>query len=218
MNTKVWHGNTRDDCIDHFEARHQLAEAAKTYDWARVLALLEELPQLINASRPGGLSLYAPLHQAAHGGAPPDVARKLIELGAWRSLQNAKGERAVDIAEKRCHRALIDTLTPDLRRRVPLGILLKIQSHFHAVIRGRAAREIEHYGLRLPDLEPLLELDRGPIWFPVTGMAGGFAYDLVAEGVEAKLETKSWCRIVAGSGERHEITSRGSRLVEKGFV
>ncbi len=218
MNTKIWNGNTGADCIDHFEARHQLAVAGKNYDWAHVLALLEESPQLINASRPGGASLYAPLHQAAHGGAPPEVARKLIDLGAWRSLQNARGERPVDIAEKRGHRALVDILAPDFRRRVPLGILLKIQSHFHTVIRGRAAREVEHFGLRLPELEPLLELDRGPIWFPVPGMAGGFAYDLVAEGVDAKLDTESWCRIVGGSGERHEITSRGSRLVEKGFV
>jgi hypothetical protein len=74
---------------------------------------------------------------------------------------------------------------------VPLGILLKIQSHFHAVIRGRAARQIEEYELRLPELEPLLEIDRGPIWFPVPGMAGGFYNDLAAEGLDAKLESKS---------------------------
>jgi hypothetical protein len=29
-------------------------------------------------------------------------------------------------------------------------------------------------------------------------MTGGFSYDLIAEGMEAKLERKSWCRIVAG--------------------
>jgi hypothetical protein len=43
---------------------------------------------------------------------------------------------------------------------VPLGILLKIQSHFHAVIRERAERLIEAHALRLPELEPLLEMER----------------------------------------------------------
>jgi hypothetical protein len=95
--TITWTGITRTDCIDHIEARHNLADAAKNYDWARVLALLEELPQLINATGPGGPSLDAPLHQAAHGGAPLEVARKLIALGAWRSLQNAKGERPLTL-------------------------------------------------------------------------------------------------------------------------
>jgi hypothetical protein len=140
----------------------------------------------------------------------------LIELGAWRTLQNALGERPVDIAEKRRRDALI--LTPRSKRHVPLGTLLNIQSHFHAVIRGRAAKQVEHYELRLPELEPLLEIEQGPIWFPVPGLAGGFSYDFVAEGAQAKLESKSWCRIVAGSGERHEITAGGSRLVEEGFV
>jgi hypothetical protein len=47
-------------------------------------------------------------------------------------------------------------------RHVPLGILLEIQSH-HAAIQGRGARQMEEFGLRLPELEPLLEIDRGPI-------------------------------------------------------
>ena len=70
-------------------------------------------PEFINATRPGGRSLYTPLHQAAYGGAPAAAVRTLIELGAWRTLQNALGERPVDIAEKRRRDALIETLTPD---------------------------------------------------------------------------------------------------------
>ncbi len=72
--------------------------------------------------------------------------------------------------------------------------------------------------LRLPELEPLLELDRPQMWFTVPGMYGGFCYRLESPGVEAKLIAESWCRVVGGSGQRHEITSEGSRLVEEGFV
>jgi hypothetical protein len=49
-------------------------------------------------------------------------------------------------------------------------------------------------------------------------MYGGFAYWLEGRGTKRKLVTMSWCRIVAGSGQRHEITPEGAVLVEEGFV
>jgi hypothetical protein len=54
----------------------------------------------------------------------------------------------------------------------------------------------------------------------VPGMYGGFSYRLEVAGVEAKLVSESWSRVVDGSGQRHEITSAGSQLVEveEGFV
>ena len=107
---------------------------------------------------------------------------------------------------------------PNTSTIVPVGVLLKIQAHFHAVIRARIDRQLPDHGLRLPELEPLLELDRPHMWFPVPGMYGGFSYRLESPGVEAKLVSESWCRVVDGSGQRHEITSEGSRLVEEGFV
>ena len=109
-------------------------------------------------------------------------------------------------------------LEPVLKHRIPLGVLSKLQSLFHEVIRGRIDRELPDHGLRLPELEPLLELDRPQMWFPVPGMYGGFNYRLESAGVETKLVSESWCRVVGGSGQRHEITSEGSRLVEEGFV
>ena len=63
-----------------------------------------------------------------------------------------------------------------------------------------------------------MELDRPQMWFPVPGMYGGFSYRLEAAGVEAKLVSERWSRVVGGSGQRHEVTSEGSRLVEEGFV
>jgi hypothetical protein len=135
---------------------------------------------------------------AAYGGAPLEVVVKLLRLGAWRTLQNARGERPVDVAERQGHQHLLGTLTPVLQRRVPIGVLLKIQSHFHDVIRGRAVEgNLQLDALRLPELEHLLEIGTGaePVWFAVPGMYGGFAYSLRTDGVEAALVSESWCRV-----------------------
>lgn len=220
MKEVIWDGIAYPEALseDANGLRQVLADAAKKYNWGAVLSILNREPALVNTTRPGGASLYAPLHQAAHGGAAERFIHALIRLGAWRTLQNARGERPIDIAEKRGHSHLLDPLAPKLKRRIPVGILMKIQSHFHAVVRGRAAKEVDKYRLRLPELEPLLEIDEDKMWFPVPGMYGGFAYWLEKEGVEAKLVTESWCRVVEGSGQRHEITSAGSNLAAEGFV
>jgi hypothetical protein len=214
----VWDGITRAETLreDAARSRHALADAARSYNWPVVFELLSVQGELINTTRLGGLSWYTPLHHAAHGDAPVEVVQRLVGLGAWRTLGNARGERAVDVAERRGHRHLVGVLTPEYKRDVPLGVLLKIQAHFHAVIRARAESHIQEHGLRLPELAPLLELERPQTWFPVPGMYGGFSYRLEAAGVEAKLVSESWCRVVGGSGQRHEITSAGSQLVEDG--
>lgn len=93
-------------------------------------------------------------------------------------------------------------------------MLLAIQQHFHEVIRGRAAKLIEEHKLELPKLN----FDEPTSWFPVPGMYGGFRYWWVGEGEQAKLITESWCRVVDGSGQRHEITVQGSSLIDEGFV
>ena len=172
----------------------------------------------VNATRPDGPSWYAPLHQAAWHGAAEEVAERLIGLGAWRTLRNDRGERPLDVAERRRHRHLLPILNPVYRHDVRREIIVRLQTHFHAVICGRAERLVNEEGLRLPELEPLLELDTPKMWFPIPGMAGGFSYRLELEGVHARLVSESWCRVVEGSGQRHEITSHGSRLVDEGFV
>lgn len=218
----VWDGITSRQGLqdDHAARRHALADAAKGYDWMKVLSLIEADPSLVNTTRPDGQSLYAPLHQAAHGNAPQDVCETLIRLGAWRTLENARGERAVDVAERLGHDRLMAILQPVQLLRVPLGVLRKIQERFHIVIRGRADDLVRDKRLRLPEIAHLLEtrLDAEPAWFAVPGMYGGFAYRLVADGANAHLVAESWCRVVEGSGQRHEITSAGARLVDEGFV
>ncbi len=216
----VWDGITQAEALNEWAAiaRFALADASKAYNWPRVFELVSEHREFVNSCRPGGKALFAPLHQAAHAGAPTEVVQRLIELGAWRTLRNARGERPVDVAERTGHPHLREVLMPVLKHHVPLGVLLKMQSHFHGVIRGRIDRPLPDHGLRLPELEPLLELERPQMWFPVPGMCGGFSYSLQAVGVQAKLVSESWCRVADGSGQRHEVTSEGSRLVEEGFV
>jgi hypothetical protein len=132
-------------------------------------------------------------------------------------LRNARGETPSNIANKHGHQHLRGVLAPEYKRELGLETLAEVQRHFHAVIRGRAASLIEEHQLRLPELEPLLELEEPKMWFPVPGMYGGFGYTLTTRGAEVTLITESWCRVVGGSGQRHRITS-GWRLVEEGFV
>ena len=216
----IWDGITQARTLDREEAqmRHALADAAKHGDWPTVLESLSKRRQWINSTRPSGPSWFAPLHQAARIGAPVTVAQQMITLGAWRTHQNARGERPLDVANRRGHRHLLKILAPEYKRHVPLGVLLKVQAHFHTIIRDRADSLIEEHGLRLPELEPLLELDGPKIWFAVPGMAGGFSYWLEADGVQPTVISESWCRVVGGSGQRHEITARSSQLVDEGFV
>ena len=83
-------------------------------------------------------------------------------------------------------------LEPKCRRWVPLGVLLKIQANLHDVIRGRAERLVSEHSLRLPELEPLLELGYPRMWFMVPGMYGGFRFGLDRDRVEAQVTAWSW--------------------------
>lgn len=198
--------------------RQQLADYARAYDWAQVLDILSENRECINSIRLDGSSFYAPLHQAAHGDAPLDVVQKLIEMGAWRTLRNAKEQRPVDIALAQNHERLVPLLSPQYQHQVPFDVLLKLQHNFHEVIRGRVRKLVEEHRLRLPQLEPLLESEEPNAWFMVPGMYGGFSYRLETPGNNPKLISESWCRVAGGSGQRHEITATGSELVDEGFV
>lgn len=215
-----WDGITKPECCreDDIAIRHNLAEAAKRYHWALALEILADRPDLINATRLNGQSFYTPLHQAAYGNAPLDVVEQMIAIGAWRSLRTANGERALDIARRKQHQHLLDLLQPVDKKLVPPKTIQRVQSYFHAVIHERASHLVTKYSLRLPELEVLLELEQPEMWFPIPGMYGGFRFRLEDQGENTKLISESWCRVVGGSGERHEITSKGSTLTDKGFV
>lgn len=104
-----------------------------------------------------------------------------------------------------------------MSRAVPDDVLAAIQSHFHRVIAKRAEefRVVEE--LDLPTLENCPRSEQSAAWFRVPGMYGGFKYWLKGEGPTTKLITESWSRIVDESGQRHEITAEGARLVDEGF-
>ena len=215
--TAIWDGITRADNLADFadSPRQVLADAAKAYDWRKVLPLLEANPELVNSCRLGGSSFYTPLHQAAHGGAPTEVVVDLIRAGAFRTIQNYRGERPVDVAERRGHRHLLEILAPQPCHQVPVGVLLRIQAHFHNVMRSEVEREITRGELRLPQLEPITELGDPEMWFPVPGMFGGFFYRLEDVGVGARLVVTSASKMEIGPGTKYEITSRGSRIMKE---
>ncbi len=219
MSDIVWDRVTRAETSGAEAAkRQQLAQRAKAYDWPSVLTILSQHPEWINSTRPGGNSRYTVLHQAAHGGAPLDVIQQLLSRGAWRTLRNAKGERAADIARRRGHGHLASVLEPVIKHRVPPDSLKQIQKHFHTVIRRRAGNLVREHALRLPELEPLLEMETPKVWFPIPGMYGGFSFWLERLHGSDVLVTESWCRVAGGSGQRHLISPHGSLLVAEGFV
>jgi hypothetical protein len=148
----IWDGITEHRVVsgEDEKLRQHLADTAKNYEWPTVLAILSEHPELVNTTRPGGHSWYAPLHQAAHGGASEEVVLDLLRIGAWRTLRNSEGDRPVDIARSKSRVNLLDMREPVYSRDVPPSVLARIQGHFHEVIRGRVNRLIEEKRLRLP--------------------------------------------------------------------
>src|SRR5687768_12868563 len=94
-----------------------------------------------------------------------------------------------------------------------------IERHFHELIRHRAGHLIKEARVELPTIDTAGKSEETAAWFPIPGMYGGFKYWL-EERDEATptLICESWSRIVDGSGQRHEIDAKRSRLVDEGFV
>ena len=104
---------------------------------------------------------------------------------------------------------------------IPPETLRAVETRFHDIVRQRAKEFLGRDDVPLPTLSSYAHDSRdhdGRVWFPVSGMYGGFAYKLVGSGTDAKLIAASWSRVVGRSGQRHEITKDGTTLVERGFV
>jgi hypothetical protein len=225
-----WDGITRVETIGEIagegavKERIRLADAAKHGNWEQVFEILDLFPKFVNSCRPGGSSLYAPLHQAAFNAAPPNVVELLIDKGAWRTLRNATGKRPIDVAEKAGHTHLKSLLEPQSRRRVPTEVLRSIQSHFHALIRGWVSSfddklcrgrgsSLSVDTLRMPELEPLDELVTPWMWFWVPQIAGGFSYWLAGSEKQARLISICFSRGMGGI-RQWEINSEGSKFLQ----
>jgi hypothetical protein len=94
--------------------------------------------------------------------------------------------------------------------------LERVQAHFHDLIRSRAGDLVR--ATNLPSLAVGVGTDDEPAWFPIEGMHGGFKYWWDATTSSLRLMTESWSSVVAGSGQLHEITPTGARLLGEGFV
>ena len=103
-------------------------------------------------------------------------------------------------------------------RQIPEEMLRAIQGRFHELIRARAAEHVAGREFVLPELTPLLTSSEPKAWVPVPGMYGGISYWLEGDGEQTRLMTESWSRVVDGSGQRHEVTAAGFKLVAEGFV
>jgi hypothetical protein len=111
---------------------------------------------------------------------------------------------------------------------IPEETLRAVEQNLHAVIRGRAAPLIDKYAIPLPSLAAMLAgevtTEFGPAYgwtdawfFSIPGMYGGFRLRWIEGGPNARLEAVGFCRVVGGSGQLHEITAKGSVLVESGM-
>lgn len=220
---RVWPGELDPTVLhDHaVAARNRLADAAKAGDWAAVGRLLddEQLRLTPYQWRPDGTSWFTPLHQAAWHGAPVPVAIELIRRGALRSLCDAQGRTAFDVAvERKQPFSLREQLRPP---EPPLGAehIAALDRHLGEVIDGRIKDTLfngrdPRQSLRYLPVGILHELPGRHVWFPVPGMYRGFQIELR----RGYLEVESWCRVVGGSGQAHLITRDGAILVDEGFV
>lgn len=200
-------------------AGHQLADAAKAGDWPAVMNVLDNQSKwlVINQWRPGGSAWFTALHQAAWHGAPVEVAAELLDRGALRSLRDAKGRTAFDVAVEHDSSPALRRLLSPSRCRLSPTKLEGLDERLAELIDGRIAGRLFDGDLRTvlryPAVEILHELPGQRVWFPLPGKYG-FHIELQRGG----LEVKSWCGLVEGSGQTHLVTPEGSVLVDQGFV
>lgn len=198
MELRFWYGRTQ-DCEGPYKLRpwvRPLWEFALRGDWREVFNSLQvdnehsskPLWPYVNAFCPWHGKHHSFLHLAAEQGAGVEVLERMIEMGAWRSLQNGEGNRPVDIARKAGNHHLVEVLKPRFRRAVPFAVLLEIQHRFHSAIRhwDNLGGRIAEYGLNLPQLQPMLEGEPSAFSFDVF-FWGIFNYELLAEGPEPRL-------------------------------
>lgn len=152
--------------------------------------------QNANQWRFGGISWFTPLHQAAWLSAPVDVAERLIRLGAWCSLRTADGARAVDLARKRGHLHLLETLVVNEPGEREQRLFAAWDHHLADLIEERT-RSLDPVRSRPEPTEVIAVAQLENLWFLYPGMYGGFCMSIHSD------------RLVVESG---------SVLVEEGFV
>ena len=202
-----WRGCNNPQAFHYYYLQylHQLADAARDYDWSTVMTILEEHPEYVNVPRVGGIDGYTPLHHAAHGNAPLYVIRYMVYgLGAWRTMKTTNGMRAVDIALAQgggCHHATIAMLElpKDVQRHLYPGILDgPIQAGVHSLLTSVVGHWIQSSNYRLPQLSVLAEIityaevgECSKLLCSIPGFFGDYSLELVVPQNES----------VAGDGD-----------------
>lgn len=192
----------------------RLADAARAGRWAEVLGLLDAQAMISpNQWRISGSSLFSPLHQAAWLGAPNEVVDQLVRRGAWRSLRNANGDRPIDIAERRGHDHLRESLDVQQTSERQQQKFAAWDRHLADLIATRT-ESLDPVRFRPVPTEIIAVEPLETLWFRYPGMYGGFGMSVHRD----RLFIESWSRVVGGSGQAHVITESGCVLVEEGFV
>ncbi len=217
-----WNGMQNPDKMQAGERKYRmrLAEYSKAFQWDKMIFLIRSHPEMVNCARPGSKSLYAPLHQAAHGGAPVEVVQSLLELGAWRLLRTAEGQLPVDIAREKGRSHLISLLEPEYRWDASRGMMQRVQGYAHEIILKYARETVQEFDLRLPELEPILESEKG-MHFDLPQPWGGFEIGFMADKPQILFFLVSgWVRNyqnVGGQSFTYAVSPHGSLLVDETY-
>lgn len=201
-------------------ARHEtVADYGSKHKWTELIEFLNDSKDLVNSCRlpvdeTTAVDLCTPLHHAAKGKAEKKFFKELMKLGASKTLKNAEGNTAYDIAKQNGLSAdILELIEIPKKIREKNAEIEKMEGGLHKTILGRVEDLIKKNGQQLPQLGYLYEY--GDFYYPVPGMYGGFSISKHENGVQAE----SWCRVAGGSGQRHEIDREGNvELVDEGFV
>lgn len=193
-------------------AGHKMADAAEAGDWPTLFDLLDAAPVLsANQWRPGSPEWATPLHLAAQHNAPANVIAALIERGALRSLPDARGSTARDVAfDQRQPMPLISLLTPppsplssERARALDANLEWVIDGSIRAtqIFKDRSDRDLRQV-LRYPPVTVLHEAPGRSVQLVIPGMPNGIRVTLRNDYLE-----------VTAAGQVHVITHRGAVVV-----
>lgn len=173
-----------------FQEGSFLADYAKRGLWDKVLQMLHPDNHLINVNQfwPGDGTLSTVLHRAAELDAPENVVQGLLDRGALRSLRNAEGFTAYEIAVNAGRTpSRMQLLEPapspfgaEELARLDAIVADVIDPYIQPLFGSHDLRRI----LRYPSVEVLHEPPGQELWMQVPRMMGGFRIALRDSHIE----------------------------------
>ncbi len=201
----LWDGGLTRQSMHLPLERKQICEALNLHNWSGIISLLEANRDLVNAVLPGKHSWSTLLHECIVQNAPKAFTLKVIEMGAFRTAENASGQRPIDLLKSKMQNDLVADLEPRNCYSFDLMQLSCVEQLFHGLIRAMIVSYKVERPLRLPQLSVLTELQERSLYFALPGMAGGFKFWLDQESKAVPiLVSDSWSRI-DGWEMRHRI-------------